>query len=122
MTWLQRMTLPAIVLLALIPLGAQAGDAPPQGAPGSGCGPSTITSGSGNVVVEGKQAARAGDTTGCSSAVVEGSSNVFINGKPAAMQGSDTGCGGSIVSGSSGVFINGKPMARTGDATGCPGQ
>lgn len=122
MTWLQRITLPAIVLLALIPLGAQAGDTPPQGAPGSGCGPSTITSGSGDVVVEGKQAARAGDTTGCGNAVVEGWSNVFVNGKPAAMQGSDTGCGGSIVSGSSGVFINGKPMARTGDQAGCAGK
>jgi uncharacterized Zn-binding protein involved in type VI secretion len=44
-------------------------------------------------MVGGKQAARAGDTTGCGSTVVEGSSNVFINGKSAAVQGSSTGCG-----------------------------
>jgi uncharacterized Zn-binding protein involved in type VI secretion len=84
---------------------------------------SAITSGSSNVTVGGKQAARAGDTTGCRSTVTEGSSNVFINGKPAAVQGSSTGCGGSIVTGSSGVFINGKPMAAVGDATsGCAGK
>lgn len=83
---------------------------------------STITSGSSSVTVDGKQAARAGDTTGCGSAIVEGSSNVFINGKPAAVQGSSTGCGGSIVTGSFGVFINGKPMAGVGDQAGCAGQ
>ena len=83
---------------------------------------STITSGSPSVTVDGKQAARAGDTTGCGSTVVEGSSNVFINGKPAAVQGSSTGCGGSIVTGSFGVFINGKPMAGVGDQAGCAGQ
>ena len=83
---------------------------------------SAITSGSLNVTVVGKEAARAGDTTGCGSTIVEGSSNVFINGKPAAVQGSSTGCGGSIVTGSSGVFINGKPMAAVGDAAGCAGK
>jgi uncharacterized Zn-binding protein involved in type VI secretion len=83
---------------------------------------STITSGSPSVTVDGKQAARAGDTTGCGSTVVEGSSNVFINGKPAAVQGSSTRCGGSIVTGSSGVFMNGKLMAATGDAAGCAGK
>ena len=70
----------------------------------------------------GKEAARAGDTTGCGSTIVEGSSNVFINGKPAAVQGSSTGCGGSIMTGSSGVFINGKPLAAVGDAAGCAGK
>src|SRR5262245_49375035 len=58
----------------------------------------TVTSGSGDVVVEGKQAARAGDA------------------------GDQTGCGGSIVSDASGVFINGKPMARVGDAACCGGK
>jgi len=109
--------LAAVLLLLLVAEGPalaadQSGNAP--------C-PSTITSGSDSVVVEGKQAARAGDTTGCGSTVVEGSS-VFINGKPAAVQGSSTGCGGSIGTGSSGVFINGKPMAGVGDAAGCPGK
>jgi uncharacterized Zn-binding protein involved in type VI secretion len=70
--------------------------------------------------VEGKAAARAGDTAGCAgSTIVQDSPNVFINGKPAAVQGDQTGCGGSIVSGATGVFINGKPMARVSDAAGC---
>ena len=41
-----------------------------------------ITSGSSNVTVGGKQAARAGDTTGCGSTVTEGSSNVFTASLP----------------------------------------
>ena len=83
----------------------------------------TVTSGSGDVVVEGKQAARTGDTAGCGgSTIVQGSPNVLINGKPAAVQGDQTGCGGSIFLGASGVFINGKPMARVGDAAGCGGK
>ena len=108
------------VAIALVPNFAQAGDAnAPQSPP---AGPSKIISGSGDVSVEGKEAARAGDGTGNGGTVVEGSSNVFINGKPAAIQGSQTGCGGSIVTGSSSVFINGKPMAAVGNSTGCPGQ
>jgi uncharacterized Zn-binding protein involved in type VI secretion len=106
-----------LLLLAVGPMLAadQSGQAPcPAG--------STITSGSSSVTVDGKSAARAGDTTGCGSAIVEGSSNIFINGKPAAVQGSSTGCGGSIVTGSFGVFINGKPMAGVGDQAGCAGQ
>ena len=102
--------------LAFAPGLVYAGDAPrPTG------GPSTITSGSGDVSVEGKEAARAGDNAG-GGTIVEGSSNVFINGKAAAIQGSKTGCGGSIVTGSSSVFINGKPMATAGDVAGCAGQ
>ncbi|HEY8264411.1 MAG TPA: PAAR domain-containing protein [Methyloceanibacter sp.] len=105
--------------LALAPNFAQAGDANTPQSPPSG--PSKIISGSGDVSVEGKEAARAGDSTG-NGTVVEGSSNVFINGKPAAIQGSKTGCAGSVVTGSSSVFINGKPMATAGDSTACPGQ
>jgi uncharacterized Zn-binding protein involved in type VI secretion len=86
------------------------------------CPDTTIASGSNDVTVDGKAAARAGDSAGCGGAVVEGSPDVFINGKPAAIQGGAAGCGGGIVTGSSGVFINGKPMARTGDAVDCPGQ
>ena len=114
---LMRGFAPACVTLALAPLAALAAD---QNA-GAPCA-STITSGSEGVIVEGKKAARAGDTTGCGGPVVQGSPDVFINGKPAAVQGDATGCGGSIVSGASGVFINGKPMARVGDAAGCPGK
>ena len=55
---------------------------------------SAITSGSSNVTVGGKEAARAGDTTGCGSTIVEGSSNVFINGKPMAAVGDAAGCAG----------------------------
>jgi uncharacterized Zn-binding protein involved in type VI secretion len=106
----------AVALLALSPVAAFAGDAP------NPCPAGTATSGSGDVMVEGKQAARAGDTAGCAGPIIEGSPDVFINGKPAAVQGDNTGCGGSIVSGASGVFINGKPMARMGDAAGCPGK
>jgi uncharacterized Zn-binding protein involved in type VI secretion len=103
----------AVVLLALSPVAVLAEDG------ANPCGASTVTSGSGDVMVEGKQAARAGDTAGCAGPIIEGSPDVFINGKPAAVQGDKTGCGGSIVSGASGVFINGKPMARMGDAAGC---
>ncbi|HET7447328.1 MAG TPA: PAAR domain-containing protein [Methyloceanibacter sp.] len=112
---MNRYALAAVLIIVAGPAlaGDQSGQAPcPAG--------SAITSGSSNVTVGGKQAARAGDTTGCGSET-EGSSNVFINGKPAAVQGSSTGCGGSVVTGSSGVFINGKPMV--GDATsGCAGK
>ncbi|PZA12529.1 hypothetical protein DNX69_08500 [Rhodopseudomonas palustris] len=84
-------------------------------APGSGA-PGVVTGGSGDVIVGGKPAARAGDTAS-DGTIVEGSSNVFINGKPAAIGGSRTGCGGVVVGSGSGVFINGKPVARTGDST-----
>lgn len=106
----------AVALLALGAAGHSALAADQGGQPP--CPQGAITSGSDSVMVEGKQAARAGDSTGCGSTVVEGSSDVFINGKPAAVQGDATGCGGSIVTGSSSVFINGKPMAASGDAAG----
>ena len=110
-----------VAFLLLIAAGAAALAADQSGQAPCPAG-SSVTSGSGDVMVGGKQAARAGDSTGCGSTVVEGSSNVFINGKPAAVQGSSTGCGGSIVTGSSGVFINGKPMAAVGDVAGCAGK
>ena len=106
----------AVALLALAPLATLAEDGP------NPCPAGTVASGSGDVMVEGKQAARAGDAAGCAGPIIEGSPDVFINGKPAAVQGDKTGCGGSIVSGASGVFINGKPMARMGDAAGCGGK
>ncbi|ABE40051.1 PAAR [Rhodopseudomonas palustris BisB5] len=96
-------------------------------APAAAQTPGMITGGSNDVMVNGKPAARAADTTS-DGAVVEGSNNVFINGKPAAVIGGQTHCGGGgigggvIVGGGGGnVLINGKPMARAGDATaGCP--
>jgi len=106
----------AVVLLVLSPVAALAEDT------ANPCPSGTVASGSSDVTVEGKQAARAGDAAGCAGPIIEGSPDVFINGKPAAVQGDKTGCGGSIVSGASGVFINGKPMARMGDAAGCGGK
>ena len=107
---------PSVALLALAPLAALAEDSP------NPCPAGTVASGSGDVMVEGKQAARASDAAGCAGPIIEGSPDVLINGKPAAVQGDKTGCGGTIVSGASGEFINGKPMARMGDATGCGGK
>lgn len=108
-----RLSAAAILALSAL-LPASAAEQPP--APG-GC-PGTVASGSGSVSIDGKQAARAGDQTGCGQ-IVEGSSNVFINGKPAAVMGSGTDCGGAVTGGSTGVFINGKPVARVGDGAGC---
>ena len=82
--------------------------------------PGVVTGGSSNVTVNGRPAARAGDTT-TDGALIEGSPNVFINGKPATVIGNRTGCGGAVTGGAHGVFINGKPMARQGDQTSvCP--
>ncbi|MEN4760003.1 MULTISPECIES: PAAR domain-containing protein [unclassified Chryseobacterium] len=56
-----------------------------------------ITSGSFNVLIGGKPAARKGDPVTCSShgvaSIVEGSSSVFINGIAAARMGDKTSCG-----------------------------
>lgn len=66
--------------------------------------------------------------------VISGSENVFINNKPAARVGdicAEHNCEGSpfdhpphvpiIVSGSENVFINKKPAARVGDLVNCMG-
>ena len=79
----------AVVALFWVPLAALAEDS------ANPCPSGTVTSGSSSVTVEGKQAARAGDTAGCAGTITEGSPDVFINGKPAAVQGSKTGCGGT---------------------------
>jgi uncharacterized Zn-binding protein involved in type VI secretion len=82
-----------------------------------------VTGGSQDTLVNGKPAARVGDTSTNGGAVVEGSPNVFINGKPAAIVGGRTGCGGVVVGGSSNVFVNGKPVATAGSQTGdCKGR
>jgi uncharacterized Zn-binding protein involved in type VI secretion len=100
------------LLVIGVALGAGASKAVAEdGSAKTPCPDTTIASGSNDVTVDGKAAARAGDSAGCGGAVVEGSPDVFINGKLAAIQGGATGGGGGIVTGSSGVFINGKPMA-----------
>ena len=90
---------------------------------GHGCFPSTpIVSGSSDVSINGKPAARKGDTVllhGCSCpttphiihgrSIVAGSSNVSINGKPAARVGDAIDCGGSVSEGSGNVFIGDTP-------------
>ena len=81
--------------------------------------PGQITSGATGVTVNGKPAARVGDTT-TDGKIIEGAKGVYINGKPVAVVGGSTECGGKTISGSTGVFINGKPMAHAGDSTsGC---
>jgi uncharacterized Zn-binding protein involved in type VI secretion len=104
----------AVVLLALAPFATLAEDSP------NPCPAGTVTSGSRDVMVEGKQAARAGDAAGCAGPIIEGSPDVFINGKPAAVQRGRTGCGGTITSGATGVFVNGKPFVVASSAAGCP--
>jgi uncharacterized Zn-binding protein involved in type VI secretion len=102
------------VTVALLCLAGVAAAQAPGGA---------VTGGSQDTLVNGKPAARVGDTTSNGGAVVEGSSNVFINGKPAAIVGGRNGCGGVVVGGSSNVFINGKPVATAGSQTGdCKGH
>jgi uncharacterized Zn-binding protein involved in type VI secretion len=81
--------------------------------------PGQITSGATGVTVNGKPAARVGDTT-TDGRIIEGAKGVYINGKPVAVMGGSTECGGKTTSGATGVFVNGKPMARAGDTTsGC---
>jgi len=104
----------SVALLTLAPLATLVEDGP------NPCPAGTVASGSGDVMVEGKQAARAGDSAGCAGTITEGSPNVFINGKPAAVQGSKTGCGGAVASGATGVFVNGKPFVIAGSAADCP--
>jgi uncharacterized Zn-binding protein involved in type VI secretion len=103
----------AVAALALAPFASAEDSANP-------CPAGTVASGSGDVMVEGKHAARAGDSAGCAGTIIEGSPDVFINGKPAAVQGDKTGCGGTITSGATGVFVNGKPFVIAGSTAGCP--
>lgn len=81
-----------------LPASAQTG-AP---APGASSG------GSESVIVNGKQAERAGDRMAPNGMPAETSSNVFINGKPAAIGGT---CPDGTSSASPNVFINGKPAS-----------
>jgi len=84
---------------------------------GHGCFPPTsIVSGSGDVFIDGRPAARSGDPLaphGCKDcvphgrAIAGGSSSVFINNRPAARVGDGIGCGGSVASGSGTVSVGG---------------
>ncbi|MFM5425014.1 PAAR domain-containing protein [Aeromonas veronii] len=102
-----------------MPSAARLGDS----CAGHGCFPATpIIAGSGDVIINGKPAARKGDDVllhACpcpnmphgihSRAISGGSSNVFINGKAAARVGDAIGCGGSVAAGSGNVIIGDSP-------------
>ena len=102
-----------------MPKAARLGDS----CAGHGCFPATpITSGSADVSINGKPAARQGDSVllhACpcpkmphalhGRSISAGSSTVSINGKPAARVGDSLGCGGSVSAGSGNVFIGDTP-------------
>lgn len=72
-----------------------------------------IKSGSGNVYINGKPAARAHlDKVACDQhdikVLAQGSSTVYVNGVPAARVGDKSACDGKISSGSANVFIGGE--------------
>ena len=78
--------------------------------------PSNVIAGSGNVIINGLQAARLSDPLmphGCGKcpphprSISAGSGSVFINGLPAARIGDAIGCGGSMSTGSPDVNIGG---------------
>ncbi|AYH47457.1 phospholipase [Dickeya fangzhongdai] len=90
---------------------------------GHGCFPATpVIAGSGDVIINGKPAARKGDAVllhACpcpnmphgvhNRAISAGSGTVIINGKLAARIGDAIGCGGSVAAGSGDVIIGDSP-------------
>lgn len=69
-----------------------------------------IEQGSPNILINGKPAARVGDSVSCRmssspTTITTGAKNVLFNGKPAARMGDTIANGGSIIQGSSNVFI-----------------
>lgn len=82
-----------------------------------------IKNGSPNIKINGKPAARVGDTVSCRMAITqaptiaEGSASVFFNGKPAARMGDGISNGGTLSQGSENVFIgDGKAIIEIGDS------
>ncbi len=80
------------------------------------CAPTALVTGSPNVFINGKPAARVSDkfaSHGCDEhpphqdEVIQGSSTVFINGLPAARKGDKLKIAGTIAEGSPNVFIGG---------------
>ncbi|MBK6692011.1 MAG: PAAR domain-containing protein [Myxococcales bacterium] len=84
---------------------------PSSGGGGGGCG--NITSGSHNVNIENKPAARAQQDTNIhppsSPKLAEGSAYVYVNGKPLARIDDKSCCGGKIISACSRTYIGGPP-------------
>ena len=80
--------------------------------------PTMVAAGSGNVIIEGKPAARVGDVAvphtrqvlpfdSHEPIIAAGSGKVFINGIPAARIGDALTCGGTIVTGAGKTIIGG---------------
>lgn len=78
------------------------------------CPPTTLTSGSPNVFINGIPAGRVGDPYAPHGCIVHpshvgtissGSGTVFINGIPAGRIGDSVSCGGSVAVGSPNVFV-----------------
>jgi uncharacterized Zn-binding protein involved in type VI secretion len=78
------------------------------GDPGSHGG--SVTSGSPDVIVNGKAVARVGDTYACSihgaNPIATGSADTFANGKAVARVGDITACGASLQAGSPDTEVN----------------
>lgn len=74
--------------------------------------PAFAQTGSATTTIDGKAAQRVGDQTGNGGTVTTGSPDVMIDGKPAATV--DKACVNGVQVGSKTVFINGKPAAITG--------
>jgi uncharacterized Zn-binding protein involved in type VI secretion len=103
-------------------MGKPAGRLGDTGSGHGKCSPTPITSGSGDVTINGQPAARKGDSLAphCKHgrSIAEGSSSVFINGKPAARVGDAIGCGGVVITGSGNVTIGDKPeLMKPSDAS-----
>ncbi|WP_429236455.1 type VI secretion system PAAR protein [Aeromonas salmonicida] len=85
--------------------------------------PTPIISGSTDIIIDNKPAARVGDPLAPHSkpgspphprSIATGSSTVFFNGKPAALTGSGIDCGGGVIIGGSSVIIGDQaPAARS---------
>jgi uncharacterized Zn-binding protein involved in type VI secretion len=73
----------------------------------------------------GQPLARLGDSTDHGGTIISGAARTLVDGKPAARMGDSHSCGytyhgtGTIAKGSSKTFIEGKPAARVGDTTSC---
>lgn len=67
--------------------------------------PNVLSSGSSTVTIEGMQAGRVGDKTGCGCGVIGGSSTVIIEGMPAARLMDTTSSMGKFISASLTVTI-----------------
>lgn len=79
------------------------------------CAPTTLTSGSSSVLVNGQPAGRVGDTYsphGCedhpshSDSIASGSSTVFAEGSPVGRVGDSVSTSGTVTGGSPNVFAN----------------